>query len=139
MKKYIVTFSLLLLFAAFGCDKTTVGYLFTDNLSYTPDTLEVKAILDPEEDEEQISGEIPWQGVPLEGVQGTAPISYEIASVQTTDGNPEAGKQFQMVRKGVIELPWNHTVPPGRYVIGIRVSNEGRSVVKDSVFSVIVK
>ena len=46
---------------------------------------------------------------------------------------------FQMVRKGVIELPWNHTVPPGRYVISIRVSNEGRSVVKDSVYTVIVK
>ncbi len=139
MKNYIVIFSLLFLFATLSCDKITVGYLFTDNLSYTPDTLEVKAILDPVEDEEQIDGEIPWQSVPLEGVQGTAPIRYEIASVRTTNGNPEAANQFQMVRKGVIELPWNHTVAPGRYVFSIRVSNEGRSVVKDSVFTVIVK
>ena len=57
----------------------------------------------------------------------------------TPDGDPTSVSQFQMVRKGVIELPWNHTVPPGRYVISIRVSNEGRSVVKDSVYTVIVK
>ena len=137
--RYILLISLFFLLATLGCDKITVGYLFTDNLSYTPDTLEVKAVLDAEEDAEQISGEIPWQTVPLEGVQGTAPIKYEIASVQTTDGNPSAVNQFRMVRKGVIELPWNHTVSPGHYVIGIRVSNEGRTIVKDSVFTVIVK
>lgn len=139
MNKYIVIISLLFLFTALGCDKITVGYLFTGNLTYTPDTLEVKAVLIPEEDGEQIEGKIPWQSVPLEGVQGTAPIGYTIEKVVTTDGNPEAGKQFQMVRKGVIELPWNHTVPAGRSVFSIRVSNEGRSVVKDSVFTVIVK
>lgn len=137
--RYILLIPLFFLLATLGCDKITVGYLFIDNLSYTPDTLEVKAVLDAEEDEEQINGEIPWQTVPLEGVQGTAPIRYEIASVQTTDGNPSAANQFRMVRKGVIELPWNHTVSPGRYVIGIRVSNEGRTIVKDSVFTVIVK
>ena len=137
--RYKLLIPLFFLLATLGCDKITVGYLFTDNLSYTPDTLEVKAVLDAEEDEEQINGEIPWQTVPLEGVQGTAPIRYEIASVQTTDGNPTAMNQFRMVRKGVIELPWNHTVPPGRYTFNIRVSNEGRSVVKDSVFTVIVK
>ena len=70
---------------------------------------------------------------------GTSPINYAIENVVTPDGDPASVSQFQMVRKGVIELPWNHTVPPGRYVISIRVSNEGRSVVKDSVYTVIVK
>ena len=139
MKTCIVIFFLVFLFALFGCDKTTVGYLFTDNLSYTPDSLVVKAVLDPGEDLEQIEGEIPWQSIPLEGVQGTAPIKYDIERVQTSDGDPAAVSQFKMVRKGVIELPWNHTVPVGRYVFSIRVSNEGYSIVKDSVYTVIVQ
>ena len=118
--KYIIP--ILLLLAAISCDKTTVGYLFADNLTYTPDSIVVKAVLDA-----------------LEGVQGTSPINYAIENVVTPDGDPASVSQFQMVRKGVIELPWNHTVPPGRYVISIRVSNEGRSIVKDSVYTVIVK
>ena len=135
--KYIIP--ILLLLAAISCDKTTVGYLFADNLTYTPASIVVKAVLDPVEDEEQIDKEMPWQSVALEGVQGTSPINYAIENVVTPDGDPASVSQFQMVRKGVIELPWNHTVPPGRYVISIRVSNERRSVVKDSVYTVIVK
>lgn len=135
--KLIIPLSLFLL--AISCDKITVGYLFTGNLSYTPDSLVIKAVLDPIEDEEQITGKIPWQSMALEGVQGTAPISYTIEKIVTEDGDPSIVSQFQMVRKGVIELPWNHTVPVGRYVFSIRVSNEGHSIVKDSVFTVIVK
>lgn len=135
----MIIFSLSVLFVALGCDNTTVGYLFTDNISYTPDTLEVKAVLNPDEDGERIDRQIPWQSVSLEGVQGTAPIRYTIERVQTTDGDPATVSQFKMVRKGIIELPWNHTVPAGRYVFSIRVSNEGYSVVKDSVFTVIVR
>ena len=62
--KYMIP--ILLLLAAISCDKTTVGYLFADNLTYTPDSIVVKAVLDPVEDEEQIDKEIPWQSVALE-------------------------------------------------------------------------
>ena len=78
---------ILLLLAAISCDKTTVGYLFADNLTYTPDSIVVKAVLDPVEDEEQIDKEIPWQSVALEGVQGTSPINYAIENVVTPDSN----------------------------------------------------
>ncbi|MEI3420588.1 MAG: hypothetical protein V8R91_05700 [Butyricimonas faecihominis] len=72
----------------------------------------VKAVLDPVEDERQIKFEIPWQSAPIEGVQGTFPMVYSIKSVASDNGHPEVASQFTVARKGVIELPWNHTVPP---------------------------
>lgn len=136
---YKLIIPILLCFAIPGCEHITIGYLFTDNLSYTPDSLVIKAELDPVIDKEQITNQIPWQSPALEGVQGTAPISYTIERVRTADGNPDKVSQFKMVRKGIIELPWDHTVPPGKYIFTIRVTNEGRSIVKDSVFTIIVK
>ena len=40
---------------------------------------------------------------------------------------------------GIIKLPWNHTVPPGRYVFDVEVSNEGYNVVLERIFTVIVE
>lgn len=34
-----------------GCQDVTVGYLMTSNATYTPDSMVVKAVLDPVEDE----------------------------------------------------------------------------------------
>ena len=99
----------------------------------------VKAVLDPVEDERQIKFEIPWQSAPIEGVQGTFPMVYSIKSVASDNGHPEVASQFTVARKGVIELPWNHTVPPGRYVFTLEVSNEGYTRVLDSIYTVIVK
>ena len=47
--------------------------------------------------------------------------------------------QFSSVQKGVIQLPWNHSVPQGKYAISLRISNEGYSVVLDSMIMVIIK
>lgn len=121
------------------CQDITVGYLMTTNAAYTPDTMVVKAVLDPVEDARQIKFEIPWQSVSIEGVQGTSPMVFSIKSVACDNGHPEAASQFTVARKGVIELPWNHTVPPGRYVFTLEVSNEGYTRALDSIFTVIVK
>lgn len=125
--------------SAICCQDVTVGYLMTTNAAYTPDSLVVKAVLDPVEDARQIKFEIPWQSTSIEGVQGTFPMHYSIKSITCDNGHPEAASQFTVARKGVIELPWNHTVPPGRYVISLEVSNEGYTRLLDSVFTVIVK
>lgn len=130
---------LLLMAVQIGCQDVTVGYLRTENGKYTPDTMLVKSALDPVEDAHQIEFEIPWQSTSISGVQGTFPIRYEIRSIECDNGHPEAASQIQMIKRGVVMLPWNHTVPPGRYVVNIRVSNEGYSRDLDSAFTVIVK
>lgn len=123
-----------------GCDHTTVGYLDVRNAGYRPDTVYFKAVLNPEYPEEarRIQFEIPWQTTPIEGVQGTLPISYQIRSIVCKQGQEEAIRQFRMIRKGVIELPWDHTVPRGDYIFNLQISNEGRSLAKDSLITIII-
>lgn len=129
----------LVFVSVIGCQDITVGYLMTTNAAYTPDSMVIKAVLDPNEDEYKIKFEIPWQSPSIEGVQGTFPMVYSIKSVVSDNGNLDAISQFSVARKGVIELPWNHTVPPGRYVFTLEVSNEGYTRVLDSIYTVIVK
>jgi len=40
---------------------------------------------------------------------------------------------------GIIKLPWNYTVPPGRYVFDVEVANEEYCVVLERIFTVIVE
>lgn len=121
------------------CHEVTVGYLETENAIYAPDSMVVKSILDTAEDAKRIKFTIPWQSTSIEGVQGTMPIRYSIRQIEGENIRPDITEQFRMIRKGVIELPWNHTVPPGRYVISIRIANEGYTHDLDSVYTVIVK
>lgn len=135
-KVYIIITGLLLVIQA-GCHDVTVGYLETRDAVYQPDSMIVKANLDPDEDARQIEFQIPWQSTSIEGILGTAPVRYSILSVESD--HPEVAGQFTMQGKGIIELPWNHTVPPGRYVVNIRVQNEGYTVDLDSIYTVIVR
>ena len=133
---YVLIFGLLLLVQA-GCHDVTVVYLEPRDAVYPPDSILVNAELDPDWDARQIEFQIPWQSTSIEGVQGTAPIHYSIKSINSA--HPEVADQFTMQGKGIIELPWNHTVPPGRYVINMRISNEGYTVDLDSMYTIIVK
>ena len=110
-----------------GCKDVKVGYLFTHNAKYNPDSVVFKKF------------EIPWQSQSLEGVQGTNPIRYSIERIDSDHNGPEILSQFSAVQKGIIQLPWNHTVPQGKYIISLRISNEGYSVVLDSMIIVIIK
>ena len=127
----------LLVMGQVGCRDITVGYLETRDAVYQPDSMIVKAELDSEIDARQIEFGIPWQSTSIEGVQGTAPIRYSIPRVDSE--YPEAATQFTMQRKGIIEIQWDHTIPPGKYVINIRVENEGYTVDLDSIYTVIVR
>lgn len=126
--------------ALMGCDHTPIGYLDVRNAVYHPDTVYFKAVLNPEdpEDVRRIQFEIPWQTTTIEGVEGTLPIIYQIRSIACKQGQEEAERQFRMIRKGVIELPWNHTVPPGNYIFNLQLSNEGHSCAKDSLITIVI-
>ena len=136
MKEVFIMMGVMLLIVA-GCQDITVGYLETRDAVYAPDSMIVKSVLDPVEDARQIEFEIPWQSTSIEGILGTAPIRYSIKNIASE--HPEATGQFEMQGAGIIKLPWNHTVPPGRYVINIRVENEGYTVDLDSMYTVIVR
>lgn len=120
-----------------GCQDRTVGFLDIRHAAYAPDSMIVKAGLDPDNDAYQIKFKIPWQSGEMEGVEGTNPVKYTIRNVRSE--HPEAVAQFRMFGRGRVELPWNHTVPVGRYVIDMRISNEGHFCDLDSIFIVIVR
>lgn len=124
-----------------SCNDVEIGYLMTTNAKYVPDSMVVKARLDPEnnDDARREQFQIPWQSVKIEGVQGTMPIRYEIQSITAGDLNQTIRDQFKIKDGGVIELQWNHAIPEGRYVISLKVSNEGHVEILDSLFTVIVK
>ncbi len=137
MKEVLFIVMGVMLLIVTGCQDITVGYLETRDAVYAPDSMIVKSLLDPVEDARQIEFEIPWQSTSIEGILGTAPIRYSIKNI--TCDYPEATSQFSMQGAGIIKLPWNHTVPPGRYVFDVEVSNEGYNVVLERIFTVIVE
>lgn len=123
----------------YGCDKTAVGYLKTDNAVYTPDSLVVKAILDPIVDQKQIEKEMPYQSGEIQQVSGTDPKKYSLNAVYADNGFIGAEQQIRIVQKGKIQIEYNHTLPVGIYVLDIEVRNEGYTQVLKSVFKVIVR
>lgn len=140
MKEFIKIMIILLTgLAMVSCEHVAIGYLTVNNARYSPDSLVIKVVLDPIEDEYQIKNEIPYQSLSIEGVQGTSPITYAVKSVHSDNKYANAISQFRTVQKGKIEIPWNHTLPSGRYVVDVEIKNEGYTHVVDSAFTVIVK
>lgn len=136
----IILFIAALLMGA--CNEDDYGYLDTRNIGYMPDTVVFKAVLNPEieEDARMIEFEIPWQSSSLQGVQGTAPILYFISGIVPDNGvTPEILSQFRLTGKGIIELPWNHTVPTGRYVFSIKVEAGSHVYIAENILTVIVE
>lgn len=133
-----VILSLFILLLVIGCQKDiAIGYLNAANALYSPDSPVVKAKLDEEEDAYQIEHKIPWQSNEIDGVEGTLPIYFQIWSIN--GGQLEIMNQFTIKPTGVIELPYNHTVPNGRYVLSVKIGNEDHGYTIDSAFTVIVK
>ncbi len=127
-----------------GCKEVTVGYLDTDFAEYVPDSLVVKAILNPDlpADMNRMELKMPWQGTEIEGIEGTFPIFYRIADVKGVSGRTvpeEIARQFRISGKGRIEIGWDHTLPVGTYQVSLEVKNEGYDRIVPDLFRVIVE
>lgn len=82
----------------------------------------------------------PWVSIPIEGIQGTQQIYVSVKEIKTTDGDANKLAACLTVRgNGVFEVPIEHDVPVGRYVISLNFSNEGYSKDVDNCFTIIVK
>lgn len=132
---------LVLVMTCWGCQDMKIGYLKADNAGYLPNELEVKKTLDPVEDAVRIANEAPWVTPKIQGVLGTPPLLYEFVNVKASDGgDAELFKQEIIVRGGgVMELPLYTKLPAGRYVVTLRVSNDGYSSALSDVYTFIVK
>ena len=95
---------------------------------------------DEELDAYRIYNVAPWVSPKMQGVIGTNPIRYEIAGVESADGDAEMFRSLLTVRGGGrMEFPLVSDITPGEYRISIRVSNEGHSRVLENIFTFNVK
>lgn len=139
MKKYFILIGLVLLL--WECHKPTPGYLETNNAQYVPDTMVIRKELDPVKDAYRKMNNAPWVSPKLQGVDGTAPLAFEIVDVTSTDGDAVMFKSLLNIRGGGrMEFPLRAGgIPDGHYVVSVRVSNEGYSEVVSNIFTFIVK
>lgn len=138
--KQIYLFAIML-FAFLGCQDIPVGYLQVDGSGYLPAELEIRNTLDPVEDAVRIENHSPWVTGKIQGVLGTNPLLYEFVCVKASDGGDE--KAFAQVIKvrgaGMMEIPIEAKLPAGKYLVTLKVSNEGYSALLPDVFTFIVK
>lgn len=123
-----------------GCEEQAIGYLQTDNALYVPDRMDIRLTLDEELDAYRIYNVAPWVSPKMQGVIGTSPIYFEIAGVESTDGDPEMFRSLLTIRGGGrMEFPLVSDIPVGEYRISVRICNEGHSRILENAFTFIVK
>ena len=144
MKRLIIIILGIYIVGLCGCHETTVGFLKTDNAEYAPSSMEVRRTLDPDRspDMNMIVTGADWASNEMAGVLGTSPLIFSLEDVKATEGgNAELFKeQVRVIGGGRVYFPSKDIkAPNGTYVLSIRVSNPGYSVVLKDVFTVIIK
>ena len=126
-----------------ACNDVTVGYLETENAEYMPDYMEIPQIgeLDEIADAQRIKNNAPWVTQPIQGIEGTAPLIYTIEEVTATEGGDAVmfKQELSIIGNGRFYYPLEHKAPAGKYVVSIRITNEGYSHVLKDVYTFIVK
>lgn len=114
---------------------------------YTPELLAILGIFPTQiievgagEDYQRAQWGTPWVSNPIEGVDGTTQIYVSIKEIKTTTGNAEKMWEYLKVYgDGTFEVPLEHDIPVGRYLISLNFRNEGYSKDVNDCFTIIVK
>lgn len=141
MKKYMLITVIAGLSILSGCHDVKVGYLQTGNAVYVPDSLIVRLTLDENLDGFRIHNVAPWVTPKMQGIIGTTPLFFEVESVRASQGaNPEMFRHLLNIRGGGrMEFPLISDIPKGRYLVSVRVYNEGYNQVVKDAFTFVVK
>ena len=135
-----IIYILFMFFAFIACDETKVGYLEVDEASYDPNTMIVQKNPDEEEEADRIERKYPWVSSPIQGLLGTYPIHYKIAGVHTSDGDVESFyNEVQLRGDSCFEVPFENSIKEGTYYIDVNIYNRGYSLVRDSLFIIVVE
>ena len=100
----------------------------------------VKPHLITEEEADRIERKYPWVSSPIQGILGTYPIHYKIAGVHTSDGDVESFyNEVQLRGDSCFEVPFENSIKEGTYYIDVNIYNRGYSLVRDSLFIIVVE
>ena len=77
----------------------------------------------------------------ISGLLGTESLQYEFVSVKALEGgNADLFAKEIVVRGcGQMQLPLKPAAPKGRYLVTLRVSNDGYSAILQDVFTFIIE
>lgn len=92
--------------------------------------------------QKQFEGDIPWTTSCIEQLLGTEPITYSLESLHSDQGEAAAAdfaKYLTVIGGGRMYVDTKVNSPAGKYVVSLRVSNEGYSVVLDDIFTFILQ
>lgn len=142
MRQITILIFLMFMLLCGACHQTTIGYLITTNAVYVDDSLVIRLTPDPVLDAVRIKNEADWVTVNMSGFEGTVPVLFTIESVSNLSGDEAAALEFQeklAIRgSGIMSFPWGASVPPGKYIVSVRLTNSGYSQVVNDCFTFIV-
>lgn len=124
-----------------GCRKVEIGYLKSEHAEYVPNSLEVRTELDPVADKIRIDNNAPWVTLKVQGILGTPPLIYSLLDVVASEGgNAEMfKKELRVLGCGIMQVPLRPKSPKGKYLISLKVANEGHSANLKDVYTFIIK
>lgn len=141
MKKYI--YFVLLFIVAIGCNDMKVGYLETNEAVYKPNVLTVRKELDMNDwdDEDRAKWGAHWVSPAIQGILGTNPMMLTIHEVKTEGGGDVAAflKYTTLRGNGQFDVDFENEIPVGKYIITIKVENEGYTSILKDIFTIEVK
>lgn len=95
-----------------------------------------------EELQKQQSLNIPWTTSCIEQLLGTEPITYTLESIWSDQGE-EAAADFEnyltVIGGGRMYVDTQVNSPAGKYIVSLRVSNEGYSVLLSDIFTFVLQ
>lgn len=145
MKKLLYIFAIVPLFAFFSCDGPKIGYLKVHDAGFSPDSLVIPAVLvasaPGDKDWVRVQNDAPWVTLSIDGVLGTQPLHYSLLDVKASEGgDAEIFKKEIVVRgAGAMQMPLRPQSPSGRYVVSLKVANEGYSADLIDVYTFIIE
>lgn len=92
--------------------------------------------------QKQQSLDVPWTTSCIEQLLGTEPITYSLVGIRSNRGEEAAmdfGHYLTVIGGGRMYVDAKVNSPAGKYVISLRVSNEGYSVVLPDIFTFILQ
>lgn len=166
MKKIILLFTVVAaLFSMTACQDMPISFLEIKDLQYSSSVLKVVQGLTKDDmyvhippaapwdppggmDVEskyylRIKNKSPWVGPAFYGstVEGGRPLTVTLENVKTEGDMADVVKFTQEVKvfaEGRVEVPFENSIPVGKYVLTLRITNINTSKVAHDVFTVIV-
>ena len=133
----------LLIMLLFACDDKEVGFLDISRAEYSPNFMEIPKYedIDPIVESQRLELGTPWVTLQMQGVLGTNPITFSIEDVKASEGgNAELFEaELEIIGGGTMYYPIKPQAPAGKYVVSVRLTNEGYSKVLEDAYTFVVK